>query len=197
MYRDWKFIDINTDKYEDVPWYKVKAWNLQMEKYRGILVKNYGVKEEDFKQTRMIPILAMYTDADYQGQNLPKLRGIKIGSVNAQNVNEDYLLYVGFKERTGDEKIDNLLDKMNSVYSKIYDGRETAGTVDLLIVDPSGKVSIIDWKFIDINTDKYEDVPWYKVKAWNLQMEKYRGILTKNYGVKAKYKALEKQQRNG
>ena len=116
---DWKFIDINTDKYEDVPWYKVKAWNLQMEKYRGILTKNYGVKEEDFKQTRMIPILAMYTDADYQGQNLPKLRGIKIGSVNAQNVNEDYLLYVGFKERTGDEKIDNLLDKMNSVYSKI------------------------------------------------------------------------------
>ena len=64
------------------------------------------------------------------------------------------------------------------------DGRETAGTVDLLIVEPSGKVSIIDWKFIDINTDKYEDVPWYKVKAWNLQMEKYRGILTKNYGVK-------------
>ncbi len=47
------------------------------------------------------------------------MRGIKIGSVNAQNVNEDYLLYVGFKERTGDEKIDNLLDKMNSVYSKI------------------------------------------------------------------------------
>ena len=116
---DWKFIDINTDKYEDVPWYKVKAWNLQMEKYRGILTKNYGVKEEGFKQTRMIPILAMYTDADYQGQNLPKLKGIKIGSVNVDNINEDYLLYVGFKERTGDEKIDNLLDKMNSVYSKI------------------------------------------------------------------------------
>ena len=116
---DWKFIDINTDKYEDVPWYKVKAWNLQMEKYRDILTKNYGVKEEDFKQTRMIPILAMYTDADYQGQNLPKLKSIKIGSVNVDNINEDYLLYVGFKERTGVNKIDNLLDQMNGIYSKI------------------------------------------------------------------------------
>ena len=117
---DWKFMNLNLEKYEDVPWYKVRAWNMQMDKYRYILTKNYGIKLEDFGQTRMIPILSVYTQPDYKNEILPKLVEIKIGSANVENINEDYLLPVGVEmEKTGDPTIDNLLEKFNAVYKKL------------------------------------------------------------------------------
>ena len=117
---DWKFMSLNVDKYDDIPWYKVRAWNMQMDKYRYILNKNYGVRNEDFGQTRMIPILAVYTQADYKNEVLPKLVEIKIGSANVENINEDILLPVGVeREKTGDRAIDTLLEKFNSIYKKL------------------------------------------------------------------------------
>ena len=63
----------------------------------------------------------------------------------------------------------------------IYDPkRDLAGTVDFLAITPEGKVSILDWKFMDLNTDRYEDVPWYKVNAWRQQMEQYKSIITEH-----------------
>jgi hypothetical protein len=117
---DWKFMNLNTDKYEDVPWYKVKAWDIQMKKYKDIIGTNYNVKNEEFEQTRMIPILAKYTKADYEKEILPRLLEIKIGDVNVQNIEEDYLLPVGItEEKTGNKKIDKLIEKLNSVYQKL------------------------------------------------------------------------------
>jgi hypothetical protein len=117
---DWKFMNLNTDRYEDVPWYKVKAWDIQMKKYKDIISTNYNVKNEDFGQTRMIPILAKYTQADYEKEILPRLLEIKIGDVNVQNIEEDYLLPVGItEEKTGNKKIDKLIEKLNSVYQKL------------------------------------------------------------------------------
>lgn len=117
---DWKFMNLNTDKYEDVPWYKRDAWDIQMKKYKDIVGTNYNVKNEDFEQTRMIPILAKYTQADYEKEILPRLLEIKIGDVNVQNIEEDYLLPVGItEEKTGNKKIDKLIEKLNSVYQKL------------------------------------------------------------------------------
>jgi hypothetical protein len=117
---DWKFMNLNTDRYEDVPWYKVKAWDIQMKKYKDIISTNYNVKNEEFQQTRMIPILASYTKADYEKEILPRLIEIKIGDVNIQNIEEDYLLPVGItEEKTGNKKIDKLIEKLNSVYQKL------------------------------------------------------------------------------
>ena len=117
---DWKFMDLNTDRYEDVPWYKVKAWDMQMTDYKNILISNYGIKNQDFQQTRMIPILAIYTQADYEKEILPRLRSIKIGDVNVQNIKEDYLLPVGItQEKTGNKKIDTLIEKLNNTYKKL------------------------------------------------------------------------------
>ena len=114
---DWKFMDLNTDKYEDVPWYKVTAWNMQMTDYKNILISNYKIKNEDFQQTRMIPILAVYTPADYEREILPRLKEIKIGDANVQNITEDYLLPVGItQEKTGNKKIDSLIEKLNNTY---------------------------------------------------------------------------------
>ena len=123
---DWKFMDLNTDRYEDVPWYKVKAWDMQMTDYKNILISNYKLKNEDFQQTRMIPILAIYTPADYINEILPRLKEIKIGDVNVQNITEDYLLPVGItQEKTGNKKIDTLIEKLNNTYKKLSEEKVT------------------------------------------------------------------------
>jgi hypothetical protein len=117
---DWKFMDLNTERYEDVPWYKVQAWNMQMKDYKSILISNYNIKNQDFQQTRMIPILAIYTQADYEKEILPQLRSIKIGDANVQNITEDYLLPVGItQEKTGNKRIDTLIEKLNNTYKKL------------------------------------------------------------------------------
>lgn len=123
---DWKFMDLNTDKYEDVPWYKVAAWNMQMTDYKNILISNYKIKNEDFQQTRMIPILAVYTPADYEREILPRLKEIKIGDVNVQNITDDYLLPVGItQEKTGNKRIDSLIEKLNNTYRKLSEEKVT------------------------------------------------------------------------
>ena len=61
---DWKFMDLRTERYEDVPWYKIRDWQEQMSQYKSILQKSYGVRAEDFDQTRMVPIKVYYTDGD-------------------------------------------------------------------------------------------------------------------------------------
>jgi hypothetical protein len=117
---DWKFMDLNIEKYEDVPWYKVGAWNIQMEQYKYILQNAYGVKNEDFEQTRMIPIKALYSKGNPKTGVLPKLLEIIIGDVNVKNITEDYLLPVTLQaEKTGSEEIDTLLEKLYSIYKRM------------------------------------------------------------------------------
>lgn len=116
---DWKFMDLNTDRYEDVPWYKVNAWRQQMEQYKNIMEKVYGVDAQDFKQTRMVPIKTVYSPGDAKSGVLPALISVQIGDVNVQNIKEDYLIPVGLEgEKTGNKKVDALIEKLNAVYKK-------------------------------------------------------------------------------
>jgi hypothetical protein len=71
------------------------------------------------------------------------------------------------------------------VETPIYDPkRDLAGTVDFMAIDSTGKIDILDWKFMDISVDKFEDVPWYKVLSWNKQMGNYKAILRDAYNFK-------------
>ena len=116
---DWKFMDLNVNKYTDIPWYKVNAWRQQMEQYKLILQNVYGVKPQDFRQTRMIPIQAVYSQGNAKINILPQLLSVKIGDVNVKNITDDYLLPVGLEgEKTGNKKIDTLIEKLNAVYRK-------------------------------------------------------------------------------
>ena len=125
---DWKFTNLNTNKYEDIPWYKVSAWRTQMNQYKLILKTAYGIKEDQFDQTRMIPIQAVYTEADYKKEILPRLSSIKIGDVDIKNIQEDYLLPVGLEEEaTGQEELDELLVKLNQIYKKLSEKQVTPG----------------------------------------------------------------------
>lgn len=123
---DWKFMNLNTERYDDVPWYKVQSWRIQMNQYKYIIQSVYGVQSQDFNQTRMIPILANYAPGrpnqfDKKGKDvLPKLISIKIGDVNVKNIEEDYLVPVALEtEKTGNKKLDNLIAKLNVAYDKL------------------------------------------------------------------------------
>lgn len=72
------------------------------------------------------------------------------------------------------------------VFSEVmlYDPKENeAGTIDILIVEESGKGNIVDWKFMTVS-EHSNDVPWYKQGAYNVQLGRYKDILKQNYGVK-------------
>lgn len=124
---DWKFMDLNVDRYEDVPWYKINAWRQQMQQYKIILEKAYGVKSNDFEQTRMIPIKAYYTQPNYKDEILPILESIEIGDVKVELIDKDYLVPVGLEEETtGSKEIDELLVKLNGLYAKLSEQKATS-----------------------------------------------------------------------
>lgn len=125
---DWKFVDLKvTDKETDIPWYKIRAWRQQMEQYKLILSKAYGVKEDKFKQTRMIPIKAYYSQPNYKEKVLPRLEKIEIGNVDVALIEENYLIPVGLEEETtGMKDVDDLIKKLNALYDRLSEQRATS-----------------------------------------------------------------------
>jgi hypothetical protein len=116
---DWKFIAIS-DSYEDIPWYKVAAWKNQMDQYKTMLINAYGIKEEQFDQTRMIPIKVSYSEGNIKQRILPKLLGIEIGAVDPKDITDAYLVPVGLEEeKTENDKVDALLKRLNADYKKL------------------------------------------------------------------------------
>ena len=125
---DWKFMDLNLQQYKDVPWYKVNAWRQQMKLYKNMLQNTYGIPNEDFEQTRMIPIKAIYTDTDYKNEVKPRLKGLQIGDVDVKSEENAYLLPVGLEtEKTGIKKIDALIEKLNKVYETLSEKKAAPG----------------------------------------------------------------------
>jgi len=125
---DWKFIDLNLEKTNDIPWFKVRGWRIQMEQYKQIISQVYGVNSQDFEQTRMIPIRAIYTEGNAKLNIKPKLSGIEIGGIDVNDIQEDYLLPLSLEtEKTGSEEIDSLLEKLNAIYKKISEKKVLPG----------------------------------------------------------------------
>jgi len=114
---DWKFMKLNTDKYQDVQWYKIGAWNEQMDLIKNTLVKAYGINPNRFEQAMMIPIRANYSSVNKAKNILPRLLSIEIGDVNIKNIALDYLIPVGIESQsTGKDRIDRLLKSLNADY---------------------------------------------------------------------------------
>ena len=120
---DWKFMDLNTDNYKDVPWYKKKAWRIQVGKYKSILNKNYGIKDSDFLKTEVVPIKAEYSYyREIDGNNYPKLSKITIGEPSLSSETRDYLLPVALEtQSTGDKQLDKLIKKLVGLRGTIED----------------------------------------------------------------------------
>ena len=125
---DWKFMDINLENKDDpdVPWYKIGAWKTQMKNYKLILKNAYGVTFDGSEQTTMIPIRAEYSKGDSKKKVKPQLLNLYVGKINVKDEERAYLLPVGLEEqKTGDKRIDKLLEQLNNIYETISTRKAT------------------------------------------------------------------------
>jgi hypothetical protein len=124
---DWKFSDIKVrSKESDLPWYKREAWRIQMQNYKKILQDGYNIPSSSFEQTRMVPIKTIFSGGNAQKNIKPVLSGIEIGDVITAREERSYLLPLALEtESTGNEKLDNLIEKLNKVYENLYKGKVT------------------------------------------------------------------------
>lgn len=115
---DWKFMNLVKGA-KDVTWYKQGAYNIQLERYKEILLNNYGI--DKFGLNRAIPILMDVKREDPKVENSPIIiTGISIGSVNTADIEDLRLLPVSAEtESTGFENLDRLLENLNAVYRQI------------------------------------------------------------------------------
>ncbi len=120
---DWKFMNINTDRESDVPWYKTREWNSQMGEYANIMY-NYGVKSQDLRKARMMPFQVNYKYKFVDGKrdvNKLLLTSIEIGKLDVAKETNLYLLPVPLEtESTGDETIDKLTRSLREYQRKLY-----------------------------------------------------------------------------
>ena len=105
---DWKFQEFKGAKDNKViaAW-KKKNWNTQLGRYVEILEKVYGIKKENIKRKRVIPI-----EAIYEGN---VLKSIKVGEVEIENFGKsnEHLKPVPINsEITGDERLDKLIEDL-------------------------------------------------------------------------------------
>ncbi len=121
---DWKFMSVAPTQ-DDVPWFKQGAYNVQLGKYKEMLMKNYGIKE--FGNIRAIPILMDFKYDTRKKESTLVIAGIKIGSVDATKIEDMRLVPVSEEsESTGVELLDNLISQLNSVLRQVGKTKATS-----------------------------------------------------------------------
>ena len=115
---DWKFMSIAQGA-DDVAWFKQGAYNVQLGRYKNILLDNYGIKK--VSKNRAVPIIMNLKRENFQDPSSKlELKGIKIGSVNPKGMEDLTVTPVSEQsESTGNEKLDDLLDELNAVFNQV------------------------------------------------------------------------------
>lgn len=118
--KDWKSMSIGKDK-DDIPFYKKEAFNIQISEYKDTLVKSYGFKPDQFRQTRAIPIVTSFKQKAKDDPKL-ELAGIVVGNADPSKITDLRLLPVATKdEKTGNKEIDKIIDSLNKLYKILRD----------------------------------------------------------------------------
>ena len=118
---DWKFIGIDKNKTEDIPWYKRRDWIAQMLEYVK-MDRNYGLKPDQTRKSRMVPFIVNY---EY---NVPGVRksgvyakSLEIGKLDSTQETNLYLLPVPIiAESTGNKEVDKLILALRKQWEKLY-----------------------------------------------------------------------------
>lgn len=63
----------------------------------------------------------------------------------------------------------------------VFNGKDLAGTLDLLVVYPNGTIAIYDYK---TSMEKSYTPEWYKMERYNYQLQQYKNILSDKFGIK-------------
>ena len=122
---DWKFMSV-AEGQKDVQWYKQEAYNIQLKRYRDMLLANYGVKK--IGMNRAVPILFQIKPLDKRVEgSKPTLTGINVGSVDTTKIEDLRLVPISEKtESTGFESLDKFIAQLNSVLDKISSRKATS-----------------------------------------------------------------------
>jgi hypothetical protein len=117
---DWKFMNINKEHEEDVPWYKQKDWKPQMGEYSK-MDREYGVTSKQIRKARMIPFQMNYEYRKTKSkEKVLYATSIEIGDLDNMKETHLYLLPVPTDiESTGSEKIDALVTSLDMYYEKL------------------------------------------------------------------------------
>lgn len=164
---------------------RVKTW------YRQRFGNKTFTKEEqafnEFKRKFGVKAHGWFEDIYDRYFNSDGTRKISIGQRNVALEKTEEDMYNQLEEYFSD-----LIKKFSEdgknplVFSevKVYDPKaKEAGTLDLVIIDETGKANIFDWKFMSVSQNS-DDVAWYKQGAYNIQLGRYKEILRDNYGIK-------------
>jgi len=122
---DWKSQEIGKDKTE-LPSYKEKAYQIQLQEYVNILRNVYGFTK--FGKIRAVPIKTNFNYTGKVGEKkLDSLKSVEIGPVDTRytDPNKDYLLPVTLKEETDEDtnlaemikKLTDLLERFENIAS--------------------------------------------------------------------------------
>lgn len=122
---DWKFMSVGEGQ-RDVQWYKQEAYNIQLRRYRDMLLSNYGVKK--MGMNRAVPILFQIKPADKRVEDSqPTLTGINVGSVDTTKIEDLRLVPVSERtESTGFESLDKFIGELNAILNRISNRKATS-----------------------------------------------------------------------
>ena len=116
---DWKFMSVNAQA-KDVAWFKQGAYNIQLKRYKNILLDFYGIKK--IGKNRAVPILFDIKSRSTlnKKERILKIQDIAIGDVNPSTIDDLRLAPVSEEtESTGIKALDDLISKLNAVHSRI------------------------------------------------------------------------------
>lgn len=171
---DWKFIDLNTSLYSDIPWFKDTKWKAQMAEY-NIINKQYGVKPDQLRKTRMVPFISKYQDAAKGDPSKgKKLVSIEIGNIDTAKETKIYLLPVeSLEEKSGNTKVDSLVIKLRAQYEELAKKKFSEINKDDKKKQLSQLSAAIRKLHLQINFDPLQEEAKTFIKVSDKVIEKY------------------------
>lgn len=99
----------------DVKVFQQQAYNTEIEAFRRILEKGYGVKRQNFRFTRAIPIKTEY-EPIVPGFKEKRLSNITVGNTNVSLIRDESLFPIPSKsETTGNKKFDSYINRLKAL----------------------------------------------------------------------------------
>ena len=191
----YEFTDINGKVREVVNRVtdKVKAWyekrfdgpyvaKSEQEELDNEVKKDYGIKYHDYFED----IGNRFFNSDGTRRLVPGERLYIKNKLDTQVYTKQEKYFTDLIAQFSKDGKNPLVFSELQVYDPTTD---TAGTIDLLIVEEDGTTHIYDWKFMSIrkNLDgglNSTDVSWFKKGAYKEQLKEYKRILETQYGIK-------------
>lgn len=118
-----QFKAVEATRTGDVKVFQQQAYNTEIEAFRRILERGYGIDRKNFRFTRAIPIKADY-EPIVPGFKEKRLARITIGDVNVKLIQDEMLFPIASRsETTGNKKFDAFIDRLRGLIQRLSSER--------------------------------------------------------------------------